>query len=159
MDLPAEIRDRIYQEALVQEPMLFLARVPSSTRRFKTACHQPALTKTSKTVREEALPVFYGMNTFYISTLDSHESIEPVADWLQRVRQSRREMMRDFMAWTTLQPGDKDRADIVESLATYGIIAEVTGFQWKSKDLANPVGLAYLGFGEVASEGDKHQSN
>lgn len=56
LDLPPELRDQIYEAALVEKKVC--------TGRPGQKFAQPALTRVSRQIREEALPVFYGMNAF-----------------------------------------------------------------------------------------------
>lgn len=58
LDLPAEIRNHIYCDALVEpiDPVLLKPDAPFIV--------EPALLRTSKQLRSEALPIFYGANTF-----------------------------------------------------------------------------------------------
>lgn len=78
MILPREIRDAIYELALMpqnSEAGVFGGRTIVVSRDESTAqwVRQPALTKVSKTIREETLPMFYGMNSFIIRVQNSPE--------------------------------------------------------------------------------------
>lgn len=92
LTLPAELRNRIYQYALVEEHPI--CALQTARRRFERRCYQklcafvrklakagptaksdlvkitmlkqPALTRVSHQIRHECLPVFYRQNTFYV---------------------------------------------------------------------------------------------
>jgi hypothetical protein len=55
MGLPGELRNRIYRYAITEESTIVIDR-------HTWASHQPALLKTCKQVRYEALPIFYAEN-------------------------------------------------------------------------------------------------
>ena len=59
LDLPAELRDYIYELALTTEDTLYICGGTSHEL-------QQALTQTTRQVRHETLPIFYGRNTFVI---------------------------------------------------------------------------------------------
>ncbi|KAK4549718.1 hypothetical protein LTR36_005019 [Oleoguttula mirabilis] len=65
LELPAELRNEIYRCTLVE--------AGGDIRIKKESFHEPALLYASKQVRSEALPVFYGKNTFdlFIVNFDS----------------------------------------------------------------------------------------
>ncbi|KAK5721848.1 hypothetical protein LTR15_006441 [Elasticomyces elasticus] len=70
LDLPRELRDVIYTHALMADGPLLVAG-PCRHNDWPTAA-QPALTQTSRQVRVESLPVFYGDNIFeaHVPNLD-----------------------------------------------------------------------------------------
>ena len=65
--LPAELRNRIYHLAVVNEKPLDI--VHHKRYRRAKAPQQPALASTSKQLREEVLPIFYGGNSFVLDTV------------------------------------------------------------------------------------------
>ncbi|KAG6365633.1 hypothetical protein INS49_007244 [Diaporthe citri] len=54
--LPAEIRNRIYSETLHEDLVVQLLLEP-----------QPDLLRTNKQIRSEALPIYYGVNQFFVT--------------------------------------------------------------------------------------------
>lgn len=65
LDLPAEIRNTVYQMALVKADIITLPDdVPGSRSSAQWYLHEPALLAASSQIRHEALPVFYSNNTF-----------------------------------------------------------------------------------------------
>lgn len=76
--LPAEIRNKIYRYALVED---------SSADRIKGLA-QPPLTRTNKQIRSEALPIYYGQNRFRLDIpAPSHD--EHPDDWPNFIRMFR----------------------------------------------------------------------
>lgn len=84
MKLPAEIRNRIYEYVVVCEGAIDIVQFfrdylsclyrdteGTGTEALKQALQQPALTRTCKTLRSEALPMFYGLNAFNGSLVDT----------------------------------------------------------------------------------------
>lgn len=71
MDLPKEIRHRIWKLAVVHHPVCVWPDHPKGKE-------QPDLCMTAKAVREEVLPVFYGENIFGIdiTPLPASEAVE-----------------------------------------------------------------------------------
>jgi hypothetical protein len=69
--LPAELRLRIYEQLLVsQEPL----RGPVARQDTKYGLHT-AILRTNKQIHSEALPIFLGKNTFYIT------SVQPLSSY------------------------------------------------------------------------------
>lgn len=63
--LPAELRNRIYEFALIKDdPIEVVLWRPCSNGA------PPALTQTSRQIRSESLPIFYGLNTFRLDAED-----------------------------------------------------------------------------------------
>lgn len=60
-DLPAELRNRIYILVLVNSETLAIKRKPAS----HSTGHLGALTRTSRQLRSETLPVYYSANHFF----------------------------------------------------------------------------------------------
>jgi hypothetical protein len=65
VDLPAELRNKIYRKALVVEGVQSLKRVP-------------AICRVSKQLRNETLPVYFGLNTFEITIYGTVHRIRKV---------------------------------------------------------------------------------
>lgn len=64
LDLPAEMRNQIYKYSLLKSDYITLLNT-------KPFIEEPALLMTSKKVRNEALAIFYGNNTFEIHKIDT----------------------------------------------------------------------------------------
>ena len=60
LELPGEIRNRIYRHLLVQDTLLVVDEEDGIT--------EPALLRASSQIRREAITIFYGENTFGIPT-------------------------------------------------------------------------------------------
>ncbi|KAK5127428.1 hypothetical protein LTR85_006767 [Meristemomyces frigidus] len=74
--LPAELRNRIYEAVLIQTDPIQVASV-------LTACTQPAFTRTCTQIREETLSMFYAYNTFIVDTVETGTTAP--WKWLQSV--------------------------------------------------------------------------
>ena len=77
LDLPGEIRNRIYHEVLVQGKPFDIFKYDRfgserSLLNIQRAFQQPGLTRSCKRIREESLPIFYGLNSF-IGCVDPEE--------------------------------------------------------------------------------------
>lgn len=73
-DMPPEIRNTIWSMALTkapdpEEPQFFEEEQDRATR---SDLYQPALLATNKQIRAEALPIYYGNNSFYVSMHIEH---------------------------------------------------------------------------------------
>jgi hypothetical protein len=67
LDLPAELRNRIYHFAVVNEKPIDI--IHHKRWRRAEALQQPALASTCKQLRKEVLPIFYGGNSFVLDTV------------------------------------------------------------------------------------------
>lgn len=62
--LPAELRNRIYHLALVEDEPIEVTDNFGLILKPYAPSHQPALTRTSRQIRSETLPIYYGENAF-----------------------------------------------------------------------------------------------
>lgn len=102
MSLPPELRNRIYNLVLVQNGTISVHLPKPDISRLEKVVKQPALLKVCKTVREEALPVFYGANRFTVNHLFYREvprELEVVERWLGAIGPEKRAMLRQFDAY------------------------------------------------------------
>ncbi|KAJ0159299.1 hypothetical protein CTA2_9962, partial [Colletotrichum tanaceti] len=81
--LPAEIRNAIYEAALVQD-----SPIEIGTGRKCAIQADTQLFRVSKSVRREALPYFFSSNAF------SFDNMEALADWLQLIGRGARVSLR-----------------------------------------------------------------
>ena len=65
-ELPRELRDLIYDLALHSDKPLVTFRVDDYQRESYVEAIQPGLTRISRQVRKESLPVFYSTNAFIL---------------------------------------------------------------------------------------------
>ena len=86
--LPAELRNRIYELALINDKAYDVAtrattEDDASPVKDKVAIHtqmhasEPALLYTCKEIREEGHPIFYGRNAFGHDLHSTHEVLDP----------------------------------------------------------------------------------
>lgn len=103
MDLPAEIRNRIYEIALLRDERDMDYRTYVFSQRstlyksLKTAFKQPALTRVSKAVRHESLPIFYGRNTFTVNLVSIRRNM--IMGWLESIGATNRTMLKNCRTW------------------------------------------------------------
>ena len=99
LDLPAEIRNRIYEHALPQDAMLLLPG--ACTHQSVTSAVQPALTRVCRQVRAEALPVFYAENCFvaHVHRFDVGHFIH----FMTAIGQEKRSMIRKVILYLASQ--------------------------------------------------------
>ena len=106
--LPAELRNRIYELALVQKKHIHASIAgceeswsrPNS-KQVKRAIlaltlRQPPLTRTCRKLREEALPIFYGGNVFHVPILHNDGNAGEVIDWLTAVGAKNRSLLHQL---------------------------------------------------------------
>jgi hypothetical protein len=90
LDLPTELRELIYVEALVNYKPLTVAAwhnpasFDSNPKLYENWAYQPALFRTSRQLRREALPVFYTENCFRWC-LDLRITLDIATAWLTRL--------------------------------------------------------------------------
>lgn len=71
LELPPELRDSIFEFALASEKTLVTFRLDSYQRDSLQEAIQPALTRVSRQVRQETLPIWFGNNAFVLHTEDA----------------------------------------------------------------------------------------
>ena len=81
LDLPAELRNRIYQDVLVEDEDVEI-------QRFAPHVIKPALLRTQKQIREEALPVFWAANTFAVRFVVPYQHMKGIKPSGVRIAQS-----------------------------------------------------------------------
>lgn len=110
LTLPRELRDHIYELALVDRETTRQhegARIPIRAGSYSV---QPALTKTCRQVREETLVIYYGFNTFYsMIEWDASQSafiMEPgLVNWLKSIGPDNTSKITDLnLLWRGLTP-------------------------------------------------------
>lgn len=85
LSLPLEIRNKIYELALIEPNSLWIS--PYHTHRTMSV---PALLRTCKTIGFEASPIFYGANSFIA------DQVEYFMQWLGTLRRANIVYLRDL---------------------------------------------------------------
>jgi len=80
LELPAELRDAIYEFALTSSKATVTFRLDPWQRDTYSQALQPPLTRVSRQLRQETLPVYYGSNTFVLHTEGS--KCDDARQWL-----------------------------------------------------------------------------
>ncbi|KAK5732233.1 hypothetical protein LTR17_010679 [Elasticomyces elasticus] len=107
LELPREIRNLIYEYAVK-----FYGRQGRDTIRLgasssKLLCSdilsavQPAITRVSRQLRKDTLPMFYNVNNFAVKTLDRHapairDGSSQVCRWLRCIGAEKARMIKNF---------------------------------------------------------------
>lgn len=105
LDLPAELRNRIYSSDLIKHRQI----IPTN----RSDHQQPALTRTCRQIRKEALPIYYGSNTFALPRCcyacnygGEHTKPCPLnlpqvrpADWLEAVGHHNLRHVQNLIMW------------------------------------------------------------
>ena len=81
LSIPHELRNRIYNEVLVSDNAIVISK------RARTPYYQPALLRTCRQIRSEAISLFYSLNQFP-ATLESYDgcTLIPFYQMLLRYR-------------------------------------------------------------------------
>ncbi|KAK5257078.1 hypothetical protein LTR16_001669 [Cryomyces antarcticus] len=102
LKLPAELRNRIYEDALLFRAPRALHDIvrdharDSGDEPSQTVLCQPALTRVCKQIREESLPVYYGLNEFSAELLACKPRHNASA-WLARIGNANCLMVRHLI--------------------------------------------------------------
>lgn len=84
LELPAELRGRIFEFALVSDKPLVTFHIDEYQQEDYQEAVQPPLLTVSRQIRQEALPLFYGCNDFIFFT--EGRKADEAHNWLDRVR-------------------------------------------------------------------------
>ncbi|KAK3613492.1 hypothetical protein LTR56_027856 [Elasticomyces elasticus] len=131
--LPAEIRNAIYELVLIHDGAITVTTRPHTSRVWmfppRRNEHLLALTAISRSIRKDALPLFYGMNVFIftcsrslqaeilrssiVGAMGFKQDVATLKDWLQGISACRRDRIMDLTvdlpAWFSQRngpPGD-----------------------------------------------------
>lgn len=90
LKLPAELRNRIYEEALTSNTSVCLRPRPDCTPCWSP----PALLMTCQTVRNEASPIYYAKNVFKVKELIYSDCDDVLITWLGVLEPGTRQQIR-----------------------------------------------------------------
>lgn len=68
LELPAELREAIFELAVVSEKPIVTFKLDQYQKDSYQEARQPAITRVSRQVRSESLPIYYDCNNFVIHT-------------------------------------------------------------------------------------------
>ncbi|KAK5113577.1 hypothetical protein LTR85_010805 [Meristemomyces frigidus] len=68
LELPPELRDAIFEFALTSDKTLVTFRLDTYQRDSYTQATQPPLTRVSRQLRHESIPIYYAANDFVLHT-------------------------------------------------------------------------------------------
>lgn len=107
MALPAEIRALIFEFAVTSDKTIVTFRLDHYQRDSYRQAHQPPLTKVSRQVRSESLPIYYECNDFVLHTESTRAN--DAYRWL-RCNSSYLNTLRRISFWLRYVPLANDRA-------------------------------------------------
>ena len=96
MDLPAEMRNKVCQLVLISEKarnILTHSRCQCFAVKMRESVEQPALTRVSRNIRSEILPIFSGQNTFLLDFLGPDYRVQDIIRWLVAVEMCKRRLI------------------------------------------------------------------
>ena len=109
--LPPELRNVIYELVVTRKGKMAIVNQIISNIRSPV---QPDLTRTCSKIRTEALPIFYGINTFIVF-FSSALMATPSRQWLRVIGKSNRDCMKEVLVpsrdWTG-RDGRVPKADL-----------------------------------------------
>lgn len=155
MDLPPELRNNICKMVLTQTVDHFLCSCETTTKSMETIRQQPALTRVSKAIRAETLPVFYGSNTFRVCMIVPSARQASLL-WLRSIGASNCMHLLDLRATccsvdSRYGSDHPTPVDVKEYFSFAAVIAKAEGFV----STESP----YMGYTRVVFEGDAGDSN
>lgn len=162
LSLPAELRNRIYEYAVVLDCAILIIRQSSifvadpsgrtmyaPTSRVSSAARQPGLTRTCRLCRSECLGLFYCSNDFQMGAVGKLSTVrmptgqeyvdnvvETLARWLEAMGEGNRKSMRAFDVLDDRKPTDYERRSSIFQTFEQKISACIT----------------YVAFGPVEAE-------
>ncbi|CAK3928317.1 Hypothetical predicted protein [Lecanosticta acicola] len=116
LDLSAELRNKIYEDALVQPKGI-------KFRYDLSLLTQPALTRTCRQIRHESLPIFYGQNfitSFSLICLMDAVSVVP-QDQLEKFQC----FVQSYSCCFSLDSAEYSLSEIHKNLRGTGLVARV----------------------------------
>ena len=87
---------------------------------------QPALTRVCRSIRANALPIFYKANEFQAGYCYETDA-ETVRDWLQRIGRENREMMREFYFYDGNPKHDVNRDKDLKAVMRGEVVRKMGG--------------------------------
>ena len=148
MDLPVEIRNHIYELVLGEEEDIYVKgfvchAVPKGTAdvyiaedvadtaqctTMKKALRQPPLTRASKAIRNEVLPIFYGSKT--ITMYSHYDWAAQVGVWLRNIGSANRKLLLQCWVYCSKYDGSMvlSRMEVERRFKVWRTVAKVGEF-------------------------------
>ncbi|KAK5687713.1 hypothetical protein LTS10_001853 [Elasticomyces elasticus] len=138
LELPPEIRDQIYELAVkcrdcLTKDMIRLEAKSAWAGLPRNPALQPAITKVSRQLRGETLPMFYGINEFCVIGNDAdngkiQSGDAQVCKWLNGIGVQNAQMIRSFqMFWYGSGTyGLVERVEQLKATSALAMVAKVT---------------------------------
>ncbi|KAK5695057.1 hypothetical protein LTR17_024642, partial [Elasticomyces elasticus] len=105
LTIPRELRDQIWERAVVRNFPIQVCLSDSHTRFRFFPNRDPPLLRASRQLREEALPIYYGCNIF------SADSVFGVVEWLEHLSDDKLKALKNvrpfgYSTWEWARPDD-----------------------------------------------------
>jgi hypothetical protein len=143
LNLPLELQLYIYELTIIQdEPFLLNCPCNSSYRGRYQQLHQdvqawerreihpplqPAITRTNRSIRRAALPIFYQKNIFRASYCYQTRMLSAPIKWLSMIGRENREMLRHLYFYDRNQRHDGNRPEDLEAVRNCEIFTQMGG--------------------------------
>lgn len=115
LKLPAELRNRIFELALIEDKPIDMGTWGKNpdrrdgaavlcAYRMVVGASEPSLLRTCQNVRKEGLPIYYGQNVFHYSSAFAPNSWK---DWLAKINPEKVKMVNQFrvgLDWSCPDP-------------------------------------------------------
>ncbi|KAK3724910.1 hypothetical protein LTR37_000958 [Vermiconidia calcicola] len=144
LDLPAELRNYVYELAMASRAVT-INYFREECRDFEVLVMQPPITRTSRQIREEALPLYYQRTTSYMDTTRSGRC--NMGKWLHAIGSENRPQLQRF--YFDLFHGPLASTDIGMEFSARYLTSEASSSGLKSVEFADQY-VFELGFSKVA---------
>jgi hypothetical protein len=103
LSLPQELRDHIYELALVKPRNTITMLSNYSCFQSEVSAAQPALARVNRQIRQETLPIFYSANLF-LAELSDETDLDTAKRWLQAIGDENVKSLRRLVlcGWTEI---------------------------------------------------------
>ena len=95
IELPAELRNRIYEFAVIESDPIDLIVCCCKHCPHMAIVVQPAVTRASRQLREESLPIFYGQNLFLGQAYEGYVPAKMIR-WLRAIGAQNRSHIKNL---------------------------------------------------------------
>lgn len=116
LDLPAELREHIFSLAVTSEKPIVTFRLDRFQMESYEQASQPEITKVSRQIRREALPLYYDCNEFIIHT--EGEKAEDANRWLHYTQPHLSKLCR-LAIWMRYVTQTNDRSPSSGAIGVY----------------------------------------
>lgn len=124
LELPAELRDLIYDFALTSPKPLVTFHLDAYQKDSYTHATQPPLTRVSRQLRYETLPIYYSSNAFVLHTEGA--KAEDAQHWLQCIEPHIPKLWR-IELWVRYVMYINTRSSVAQGMLRVAMTRDLTG--------------------------------